>query len=139
VSLQGACHCGRIQVRFETAKAPLEIEVRACQCGFCRRHNGKTVSDPQGRVVFRAAPRDLTRYRFGTRSADFLICGACGTYLGAVTAIEGALYGIVNAAGAAIPEFDSRTGEPRDYADETVEAKSGRRKRLWSPARVIEA
>ncbi len=138
MSFQGACHCGRIEVSFEATLTPGEIEVRACQCGFCRRHNGKTVSDPKGRVEFRAAAADITRYRFGTRSADFLLCAGCGTYMGAVAMIEGGLYGIANVSGAGIAELEERPTVVKHYAGETAEAKAARRRRIWSPAAVTE-
>ena len=30
------------------------LQVRACQCSFCRRHGAKTVSDPNGRLTLTA-------------------------------------------------------------------------------------
>lgn len=32
--LHGQCHCGRIEVSFETAIPADKLEVRACQCSF---------------------------------------------------------------------------------------------------------
>ena len=137
MSFEGACHCGRIEVSFETTKAPDRIQVRACQCSFCTRHHGRTVSDPDGRVTFRAAPGALKRYRFATGSADFLLCAECGTYMGVVMQADGKLYGIVNATGAGIEALASREPEPMDYSAETVEARTARRKRVWSPAVML--
>ena len=96
---EGACHCGAIKAWFETSKAPGEIQVRACQCSFCRRRGGKTVSDPDGRLRFEAAEGKLHRYRFGTGTADFLICRGCGGYVGVVQDIDGELFGVLNVAG----------------------------------------
>lgn len=138
MSFQGACHCGRIEVTFQTSKAPDQLQVRACQCSFCTRHHGRTVSDPDGPVEFRAAPGALKRYRFATSSADFLLCAECGAYMGVVMAADGALYGIVNATGAGIVELAGRTPDPMDYSAETVEARTARRQRVWSPASVVE-
>ena len=59
----GQCHCGAIRIAFETAKP---LAPRACQCGFCRRQDARTVSDPDG--IGRAdARREPIRYRFGTQ------------------------------------------------------------------------
>ena len=138
MSFEGACHCGRIEVSFETAKTSDQIQVRACQCGFCTRHHGRTVSDPDGRVAFRASPGALKRYRFATRSADFLLCAECGAYMGVVMQADGELYGIVNATGARIEALANRPPDPMDYSAETVEARTARRKRVWSPAEVLE-
>ena len=55
------------------------MQLRACGCSFCRAHNTCTTSDPNGSVDICAADWSLVRfYRFGTGTADFLICGTCG-------------------------------------------------------------
>ena len=82
--LEGGCHCGAITAVFETALAVETIDVRADQCGFCRRHGAKTVSDPAGRLTLRFAEAAVRRYRFGARSADFLVCSDCGAYVASV-------------------------------------------------------
>src|SRR4029077_2060580 len=64
---------------------PAVWQIRACQCRFCRRHAARTTSDPAGRVSFRIREEAaLARYRFGLRTADFLVCRNCGVYVGAV-------------------------------------------------------
>jgi hypothetical protein len=138
VIFEGACHCGAIQARFETSRPPEDIQVRACQCSFCRRRGGKTVSDPAGLLTFRAAPGKLHRYRFGTGTADFLICRDCGGYVGVVQQIEGKLYGVLNVTGTDIRALADRSGEPMDYAAEDVDRRSARRRRVWSPAELAE-
>lgn len=45
---EGQCHCGNLQLRFESAIAPENLPLRACQCSFCRAHGALTVSDPAG-------------------------------------------------------------------------------------------
>jgi hypothetical protein len=45
---RGRCHCGSIELAFETTIAPYEIEVRACQCSFCRRNVSRAIADPAG-------------------------------------------------------------------------------------------
>jgi hypothetical protein len=81
----GGCHCGNLSYVFE-ASASLEIlDVRACMCSFCRAHGARNTSDPNGSIWI--AVRDSTnleRYRFGLRTADFLICKICGVYIGAL-------------------------------------------------------
>ena len=134
---EGACHCGAIRASFETARRPEDIQVRACQCSFCRRRGGLTVSDPDGRLVFRAAKDRLHRYRFGTATADFLLCRDCGGYLGVVQEIEGRLYGVLNVRGADIRELAERAPEPMDYEAETTMGRMTRRQAKWSPA-VLE-
>ena len=84
-SYEGACHCGAIEFTYETRLSPQSWALRACQCGFCRAHGALATSDPAGTVRFRYIyPDRLRRYRFGLRTADFLICRECGIYAGAV-------------------------------------------------------
>jgi hypothetical protein len=126
---EGACHCGAVSARFETAIAPDEMDVRADQCGFCRRHGAKTVSDPAGRLVLGFREAAVERYRFGTRSSDFIVCRSCGSYVAAV--IEG--FGVLNVVAADIRSFADRTARPVDYANETAATRLARRRERWTP------
>jgi hypothetical protein len=125
----GACHCGAINARFETAIAPDEMDVRADQCGFCRRHGAKTVSDPAGRLALSFSERAVERYRFGTRSSDFVVCRSCGAYVAAI--IEG--FGVLNVVGADISAFAERAARPVSYEDETAAVRLERRRQRWTP------
>jgi len=129
----GACHCGAVGVFFETDADPDSLQVRACQCGFCRRHGAKTVSDPKGRLTLSFEPEAVHLYRFGTRTSDFLVCRECGTYVASI--MEDVA--VVNAVGADIEVFAGRTPDPVDYENETIEAKRARRRAKWTPV-VIE-
>jgi len=63
---QGGCHCGNLRIEFETEISPAEIELRACQCTFCRKHGSRAVTDPAGHLAIGAAHGDhLGRYAFG--------------------------------------------------------------------------
>ncbi len=62
-SLPGRCHCGNISLVYETAVAPAETEIRACACGFCRRHGALGVSDPQGRLRIAVADPQSAQIR----------------------------------------------------------------------------
>ena len=133
--LSGQCHCGAVTARIEGVAAA-DLGYRACQCGFCAGRAAATTSHPDARVTIAAAPDALSRYRFGQKLSDFLICRRCGTYVGAVAEIDGALYGILNARGVNLSGFAGRTPEPMTYDGETPEARSQRRKARWSPAAV---
>jgi hypothetical protein len=97
-SFSGRCHCGNVELAFETPTPPEELAIRACACSFCRRHGVRTVSDPKGRArVLVRDPTKLNRYRFGLRTADFLVCRKCGVYVGAVyTDDTTATYAVLN-------------------------------------------
>jgi hypothetical protein len=92
---KGGCHCGNLEIEFETSLNPAEIEVRACQCTFCRKHSSLAVTDPAGHLAIRAAHgKNFERYVFGLRTAKYLICKTCGVYVAAVTMGESAPRGI---------------------------------------------
>lgn len=126
--LAGACHCGAFTAAFETTD-PAALQVRACQCGFCRRHGARTVSDPAGRLTLAFAEGATRRYRFGRRSADFLICQGCGDYMASV--MEGVA--VLNVVAADIGVFADRAPEPMVYDSETPEEKRARRLARWTP------
>jgi hypothetical protein len=140
VRLAGGCHCGNLEVAFETARPPAELMVRACGCSFCRRHGGRTVSDPAGRVeVLVRDPAELSRYRFGFGTAEFLVCRTCGVYVAAVMADADAAYAIVNVNALASPELFAAAAVPVSYDQESEAERRARRRARWTPARLTEA
>lgn len=129
----GTCHCGAVQVDLMLSKPPAELRLRACQCDFCGRRGARTISDAEGTATIRAAtPEALTRYRFGLRTADYLLCAACGTYVAALQPDDPPI-GVVNVGGLGVPEFEERQPEPVDYGGETVEQRLARRRGYWMP------
>ena len=99
VTLRASCHCGDLEVslRLSEGREPGALPVRACQCGYCRPRRARWTSDPGGAVELRARdPAAVSRYRFGTRTADFLVCSSCGALAAAVCEIEGRRYAVVN-------------------------------------------
>jgi hypothetical protein len=129
---EGRCHCGAVTACFETGLAAETIEVRADQCGFCRRHGAKTVSDPAGWLVLAFREQAITRYRFGTRTTDFILCNGCGVYVAAM--IDG--FGVLNVTGADIRPLAGREAVPVDYDDETPQGRLERRRARWTPLTV---
>jgi hypothetical protein len=127
---EGRCHCGAIRFAFETARP---LAPRACQCGFCRKHGARTVSDSEGSAVLVLGPEAI-RYRFGSKTTDFLICGRCGVYVGATAALDGRLYATLNLNAFADPRLDL-PGAPVSYDGEDAAGKADRRRVRWTPAR----
>jgi hypothetical protein len=81
----GGCHCGNIHVRLRLAKPPQETPLRACGCSFCRAHMTRTVADGAGHFTFSADDWSLVElYRFGSRTADYMVCRRCGVYIAAI-------------------------------------------------------
>ena len=92
----GGCHCGNIHVRLRLTRRPEDNPIRGCTCSFCRSHNPRMVSDPDGLFKFQAEDWSLVeRYRFGTRTCDFLICRRCGVFIAAVAEMTAGVRAVV--------------------------------------------
>lgn len=131
---RGRCHCGNLEVSFRTDKDAAALAVRACQCGFCRRHGARTVTDPEGSITIRVREAGrLTRYRFGLAAADFLLCAVCGTYLAAVCEAGGRSYATLNVN--CFTDTQAAFGAPTQvsYEGESRSARIRRRQARWTP------
>ena len=135
----GGCHCGNIAVELRLSKVPADSPLRACQCAFCRAHSTRTVADPQG--LFEVGAKDwgqVEKYRFDTRTADYLICKRCGVYVAAVCQTPKGRRAVVNVN--ALDDRAAFTREPEkpNYAGETKDARLTRRAQRWMPAVIKE-
>ncbi len=133
----GSCHCGDIGFTFRTAIELPDWSIRACQCSFCRAHGAQSTSDPAGQISFIASRiESLQKYRFGLRTADFLLCRECGVYIGAVIASAGSAFGIVNVRALKETPDDLANIATISYDAEDVDGRVSRREERWTP--VIE-
>ncbi len=131
---EGRCHCGAIGYSWSTGLAPRDWSVRACQCAFCSAHGAMCTSDPNGRVRFQCADASaLRRYVFALRSAEFLVCGVCGVYIGAVMTHQGQAFTTINLRALSTPVPELPEPEPVSYESESLEARIARRARRWTP------
>jgi hypothetical protein len=119
-------------VRFRTEIAPSAWSIRACQCSFCRCHGALSASDPNGKIAFAVTDAHwMRRYRFGRKTADFLICARCGVYVGARFDSDKGRFGIVNVR--VLPTASWAAPQPMEYEGEALEARSTRREARWTP------
>ena len=130
----GSCHCGAIQIRFESAKQPAEMRVGRCSCSFCRRHGARTMGDPAGSVAFRATPGAVSRYRFGLGITDYLVCRKCGAYVGAVMEDEGRLIATLNVNALDIRDSFDPAPPLHVYDGEDEQRRRQRRRKFWMKA-----
>jgi hypothetical protein len=134
--LTGGCHCGNLTVTLETQHGPEELPVWVCDCSFCRLHGARTTSDPEGRVSIRVRePAQLSRYRFGLATADFLICRRCGVYLAAVIPADHKDGARANLNVTALEAAERFTRRPFSdtYPGETASERRSRRASNWTP------
>lgn len=128
------CHCGVLTARFCTAVAPASWGVRACQCKFCRAHEALTISDPAGSLEFRSArPSHVRAYRFGLKTAAFLICRGCGVYVGAQMSCERGRFGLLNLRSLEPVIAGLRPAQAMSYGAESSEERIRRRMARWTP------
>jgi hypothetical protein len=123
-------------VTYRSELAPAATEVRACQCGFCRRHGARAVSDPAGRAVIEASEAALIRYRFGLGTADYLLCANCGVYLAAVMTEGDRSWSVIVVHVLDDAESFSRPAVPMVYDAEDEAARRARRRARWTPTEL---
>jgi hypothetical protein len=137
---EGGCHCGNLEVTFEASRAPAALQLRACGCTFCRRHGQVSVTDPAGSLEIRLRdPAEVSRYVFGLRTSEFLVCRRCGVFVAAVCAIDGETYATLNVNTLAARAVFTQAPTPVSFEGETAPERLARRRRAWTPARVREA
>jgi len=131
---EGSCHCGEVCFLYETDLRVSEWSVRACQCSFCRKHGACCTSDPFGTVSFTmGADNHADWYRFGLQTADVLVCGKCGVYLGAVITTDAGRFATLNSRAMVEPLRDLPAASPISYEQESFEQRITRRTRVWTP------
>jgi hypothetical protein len=131
---RGSCHCGAVSAEYQTA-AP--VRLRHDGCGFCSSRGVKSASDPNGRLAV-VSQRKLIRYRFGHKTADFLICPDCGTYVATQMVGPHGPVGVINVAGLAIPELKNEPATLASLEGESVEERVQRRLSRWTPMTLVE-
>jgi hypothetical protein len=139
--IHGQCHCGNIAFTLNWAPDPTEISARACDCSFCTRHGGVWTSYPEGalNIAIRDASR-VSRYAFGTKTAEFLTCARCGVVPVVTCEIDDLLYAVVN-----VNTFDNVDPaliqrSSRSFGNEDAASKLARRKLYWiADVKYVEA
>jgi hypothetical protein len=95
--INGTCHCGNISFALDWLPGPTEIPARACGCSLCTKHGGVWTSTPSGSLKIKVKEQaSVSRYAFGTRTAEFHVCSRCGVVPVVTSEISGRLYAVVN-------------------------------------------
>jgi len=132
--ISGRCHCGNISFKLDWKPEPSEIQARACTCTFCQKHGGVWTSCPTGSLkVTIKDPARVSKYVFGTRTADFHICSGCGVVPVVTSGLDGRLYTVVsvNAFENVPASLLKKASASFDAEDEAT--RLARRKRGWIP------
>jgi len=130
--IRGRCHCGNISFSLAWDPDPTEIPARACTCTFCVKHGGLWTSNPNGALRVEVVdPKQVSKYAFGTHTAEFHVCTRCGVVPVVTSRIDGGLYAVVsvNAFEGVDPAMLVRG--PISFDGEGEDTRLARRKRNW--------
>ena len=125
----GSCHCGSVSAQYET---DVSVTLRQDGCSFCSSRGVKSASDPNGRLTLVSRLR-LIRYRFGHKTADFLICPKCGTYIAAQMEGPRGPVGVLNVVGLAISKLRDEPVVLASLEGESINERIQRRLSRWTP------
>lgn len=132
--IEGKCHCGNIAFTLDWPGAVADIPVRNCSCSFCVKHGGQWTSHRAGVLDAKLAdPTFVTRYRFGTGTAEFYLCTRCGAVPFVTSAIDAQLYAVVNANTFEGIDPASLERSTTNFDGEGLDSRLDRRKRNWIP------
>jgi len=129
---EGGCHCGNLRFALDWSPEPVRIPARACDCTFCSKHGGVWTSNPRGALTITVKePARVSKYAFGTKTADFHVCSVCGIVPVVTSRIDGNLYArvSVNAFEGIDPALLARG--PTNFDGEGTDDRLARRKRNW--------
>jgi hypothetical protein len=132
VLIRGRCHCHNVTFSLLWEPSPAEIQARACTCTFCTKHGGVWASHPPGILkVFIQKSNAVSKYSFGTHTADFYVCSKCGCVPVVSSTIEGRKYAVVN-----VNTFEDKLSArvrqvPVTHAEEDQAARLARRAKNW--------
>ena len=130
--INGACHCGNISFTLDWLPSPSEIPARACGCSFCVKHGGVWTSAPNAALKIKVKEQSsVSRYAFGTRTAEFHVCSCCGVVPVVTSEIAGRLYAVVN-----VNTFDAVAASllrrsSANFDGEGTDSRLERRARNW--------
>lgn len=129
--IQGGCHCGNISYVAEFSNELSSYTSRACDCNLCSSHGAKYTADINGTLSIKIKKNnDVSKYRQGSRIAEFLICKICGVMIGVCYEEEGSIYGAINIR--STEEYRAFTkSNPAHLTQLTDEERINRWKKLW--------
>jgi hypothetical protein len=130
--IEGKCHCGNIRYALDWPGDGADIAARACGCTFCTRHGGSWTSHRDAEFAARIADTSLvSRYRFGTRTADFHVCARCGVVTFVTSEIDHHLYAVVNVNTFVGMDPAALARVSTNFEGEDTGDRLGRRMRNW--------
>jgi hypothetical protein len=132
--IRGSCHCANVSFDLAWPGDAATIPARRCGCTFCQKHGGVWTSNPAGELTVRLVrPEQVSRYEFGTGTAEFVVCARCGAVPLVTSRIDDRLFAVVNVNAFDGVDATRITIAPASFDGEAVEDRLARRKRNWIP------
>ncbi len=119
-------------MKLQTAFVIEDISPRACGCDFCLKHKPVWFTDASGVLEINARIEPL-RYRFGTETADFLMCPNCGVLIAAVSDNASSTIGVFNLNCLDAKRDWAGCAAAVDYSNEQTGDRLSRRAKHWMP------
>jgi hypothetical protein len=132
--IEGKCHCGNISYVFDWPGDQSQIPVRSCGCTFCVKHGGTYTSHRD--ATLESVIRDeasVSKYRFGTGTADFFVCSRCGALPFVTSEIQGRIFAVVNVNTFEGVDHSILKRSAANFDGEDTESRLDRRRRTWIP------
>ncbi len=131
--ITGRCHCGNIEYTFFSPIPKIELPIRTCDCSFCTRQGACYISHPKGRLQVQIKDQTQVKpYRFGTDTADAMLCTICGVYPLIAAELDGQTYAVLNANSINGLHIDHATIPPALHLENfSVEERIERWKKFW--------
>jgi hypothetical protein len=95
--LNGGCFCNNISFVMNLTQPSNQYNPRECDCIFCQKHGSAAISDKDGTLSIKIKDlQQLSRFRQGSKLAEFLICKICGVFVAVCFDDNGKIYGAIN-------------------------------------------
>jgi len=111
-----------------------------CGCSFCQKHKGAWTSHRQSELSIQIEDQSfVSKYRFGTGTADFFVCSVCGVVPFAVCEIDKIRYAVVNVNALEKTPGVTYSSSSTDFDGEDIGSRLERRQRNWVPVVLFDA
>ncbi|MES9821944.1 MAG: hypothetical protein ABW161_15825 [Candidatus Thiodiazotropha sp.] len=129
----GGCHCGNITFEAEMTKEPSAYNPRSCDCKLFTNHGASYASDNGGTLKIRIKNNsEVSKYRQGSKIADFLICKNCGVMTNVIYEEENVVFGSINVR-ATVNYKSFGEGQVTHLTQLSDEERIERWKNIWFP------
>ena len=136
--IKGSCHCQNISYDLLWPERASEIPVRNCGCTFCKKHGGAWTSHRGSKMKAKILDvSSVSKYRFGTKTAEFYICRACGVAPFVTSEIDEHQYAVVNVNTFGNIDATSFINTSTNFDGEAKDDRLERRRRNWIPDVVV--